>query len=183
MIAKRAATEEVVRSSIARPDPAALGAGVRPEGARSGPSEKMMRRFREPLASDRVLVAEDDPATRELFAWSFRRDGFDVVEACDGVELFEAIEAAVHVGGREGPPLSLIVSDVRMPGLSGLDVLWILRAGRWRVPVILTTAFSDVETRAEARTLGAWAVLDKPFPLEDLMLLAGKALRRNVGAR
>lgn len=143
----------------------------------------MLRRFREPITTDRVLVADDDPATRELFSWSFRRDGFDVVEVADGVELFEAIEAAVHVGGVGEPPLSLVVSDVRMPGLTGLDVLWILRAGRWQVPVILTTAFNDPQVRAEARTLGAWAILDKPFPLDDLRLLAGKALRRSDPVR
>jgi two-component system, response regulator, stage 0 sporulation protein F len=167
---------------IARLDETALEAGVRPEGA-TGPSEKMLRRFREPVARDRVLIADDDAATRELFAWSFRRDGFDVIEVGDGVELFEAIEAAVHVGGVGEPPLSLVVSDVRMPGLSGLDVLWILRAGRWQVPVILTTAFNDAQMRAEARTLGAWAILDKPFPLDDLRLLAGKALRRSGPGR
>jgi DNA-binding response OmpR family regulator len=168
---------------IVRSDPAMAERRDSSAGASSGPSDAMIRRFREPLVSDRVLVAEDDAATRDLIAWSFRRDGYDVVEACDGVQLFEAIEAAVHAGGKGPPPLSLVVSDVRMPGLTGLDVLWILRAGRWRVPVILTTAFSDAEMRAEARTLGAWAILDKPFEMEDLKLLAGKALRRSELSR
>lgn len=149
--------------------------------SRSSPAGELSERsvieqMRRPLAAPRVLVAEDDREMRRLIAATLRHDGLDVVEACDGAELFAAVEAAVHAGGRKGPPLSLIVSDVRMPGLSGLDVLRILRAGYWFVPVILITAFSDATTRREARGLEAWAVLDKPFPLEDLRTLVQQAL-------
>jgi DNA-binding NtrC family response regulator len=62
----------------------------------------------------------------------------------------------------------LIISDVRMPGVSGLDVLATLRREDWSTPVILMTAFGDLETRAEARRLGAKALFDKPFDVDDL---------------
>jgi DNA-binding response OmpR family regulator len=135
-----------------------------------------LRRFREQCSAPRVLVAEDDPAMRNLIVAALRKDGLEVVEARDGNEFFEAIEAAVHVGGRRSPPLSLVVSDVRMPGLSGLDVLCILRAGRWDVPVILISAFSSPAIRSEAHDLDAWAVLDKPFALDELRSLSRAAL-------
>lgn len=124
----------------------------------------------------RVLLAEDDDALRGLLARVLRGDGYEVVEARDGFELFEQIEAAVATGGRRNPSVSLIVSDIRMPGLSGLEVLSILRCGFWRVPVILLTAFGDEQVEAEARELGAAALMSKPFDLGDLATLARTVL-------
>jgi CheY-like chemotaxis protein len=141
------------------------------------PDIELIARLQAPATSPRVLVAEDDAEMRRLIVTALRRDGLDVVEARDGLELFAAIEAASRVPRRPAPPLSLVVTDVRMPGLSGLDGLWILRTGGWQVPVILITAFSDAATRAEAQRLDAFAVLDKPFALEDLQLCARAALR------
>ena len=62
----------------------------------------------------------------------------------------------------------IVISDVRMPGLTGLDVLAILRCANWATPVILITAFGDEATHAEGRELGAVAVFDKPFNVEQL---------------
>ena len=128
------------------------------------------------LRLPRVLLAEDSDEMRELIAGMLRESGYEVIEARDGIELFEQIEAAVARGGRRNPPISLVISDIRMPGLTGLNVLGILRCGYWRTPVILITAFGDEQTHAEARELGAAATFDKPFDLEDLR----RAVRRLV---
>jgi DNA-binding response OmpR family regulator len=87
-----------------------------------------------------------------------------VIEARDGQELLLAIERLK--AGSVRP--AMVVSDVRMPGYSGLDLLAILRCASWTLPVVLITAFGDEDTHAEARELGAIAVLDKPFDLDDL---------------
>jgi DNA-binding NtrC family response regulator len=71
--------------------------------------------------------------------------------------------------GREA--VSIIVSDIRMPGLDGLGLLTALRCASWTTPVILMTAFGSSETHEEAARLGA-VVLDKPFDLERLGALA-----------
>lgn len=124
----------------------------------------------------RVAVAEDNVEMRRLIAATLRGDGYDVVEAGDGPELISRLES---LGGEQGPPrtaVELIVSDLRMPGLSGLDVLGAIRDGNWRTPFILITAFGDEETHREAHDLGARAVLDKPFDLERLRTLVHESV-------
>lgn len=116
-------------------------------------------------ARSRVLLAEDDGPLRALIAGVLEGDGYEVVEAKDGLELLANIEAAL-VGDQR--PFFVVVADVHMPGLTGLDVLAILRCSFVAAPVILITAFGDDDTRAEAWELGASAVFDKPFELEEL---------------
>jgi CheY-like chemotaxis protein len=112
-----------------------------------------------------VLLAEDDPAFRLLIASVLEQEGYEVVEAADGLALLANIEATLR---RERADSFLIVADIRMPGLTGLDVLAILRCANWATPVILITAFGDEATHAEGQELGAAAVLDKPFNVEEL---------------
>jgi DNA-binding response OmpR family regulator len=111
-----------------------------------------------------VLLAEDDHEMRRMLADALRRDGYDVEELADGGRLLVRIARA-----HQSPPLSvsLILSDIRMPVCSGLDIVKGLREARWEVPVILMTAFGDDEVRERAAALGA-TLVDKPFALEDL---------------
>lgn len=118
-----------------------------------------------------VLLVEDDSELRRLIASVLRRDGYEVVEARDGVEGFGAIEPLVFWDATAHGP-DLIISDVRMPGWSGIDILRIARACKLAAPVILITAFGAPETHAEAHRLGAAAVFDKPFDLDDLRAAA-----------
>ena len=110
-----------------------------------------------------VLVADDDQAMRNMLGASLRRRGLEVDECRDGTELLERLENLRRGDGQPG----LVVSDLRMPDVSGLDVIhWI---GRWlpEVPVILITAFGDAQTHKRAKALGAAAVIDKPFDLAE----------------
>ncbi|MEO6951491.1 MAG: response regulator [Polyangia bacterium] len=126
----------------------------------------------------RVLVAEDDTELRRLVVGEMSNLGYDVEVAKDGFALLGRLADAEL----DLDPFALIVSDVRMPGVTGLSVLRGLRASdspRFRTtPVLLMTAFGDDATRAEARRLGA-LLLDKPFQLEELRmwsrLLTGKS--------
>jgi CheY-like chemotaxis protein len=115
----------------------------------------------------RVLLAEDDHSFRGLVASTLRDDGYEVLEARDGVELLAHVEA-ILAGRRAQDAPFVVVTDVEMPQLGGLDVLTILRCAFASTPVILITAFGDRETHAEAQELGVIAVLDKPFPLDVL---------------
>ena len=121
-----------------------------------------------------VLVAEDDPDMRRLVAAVLRGAGHRVVEATDGMQILDRIESTIWSAR---PHLfDVIVTDVHMPGLSGLDVLAALRCTRWTTPVILITAFGDEETRSEARALGAIDILDKPFNPDNLKIAVVRAL-------
>lgn len=123
----------------------------------------------------RVLLAEDDSAMREMLATVLAADGYEVIEARDGDELISRLhDLATMPHGRD--TLAVVISDVRMPKLDGLDVLTALRCASWRTPVILITAFGDEGLHREARALGATELLDKPFSLDRLLSL----LRRIV---
>jgi CheY-like chemotaxis protein len=123
----------------------------------------------------RVLLAEDDIEMRMLIQDVLSRDGWEVVEARNGTELLSLIAGQVYRTLRRAPAIDLIISDVRMPGLSGLDVLAAIRRADWAVPVILITAFGERIVHLEAKRLGAVAVLDKPFALDRLRAVAASA--------
>jgi two-component system response regulator (stage 0 sporulation protein F) len=106
----------------------------------------------------RVLVAEDDAEMRRLVVEALRLDGYDVREVTDGGQL---------LGAASQSDVDLIVSDVRMPAFTGIQILEALRAAGSVVPVILMTAFGDDETHARTKALGA-ILFDKPFTLGDL---------------
>jgi CheY-like chemotaxis protein len=125
-------------------------------------------------ASRRVVIAEDDPEMRRILVEVFRDDGYDVLEAEDGVRLLIELKAEL---GRAEAPLDLIVSDIRMPVYGGLDVLNELRRARRPTPVLLITGFGDDEVRAAAEALGA-TLLEKPFAVDELRTVASKLSRR-----
>ncbi|KYF69118.1 two-component response regulator [Sorangium cellulosum] len=123
----------------------------------------------------RVLLAEDDRELRLLLATALRRDGYEVLEARDGNHLLEIMGESLLSSG--GAPLDIVVSDIRMPGKSGLELLAGLRRDDWSTPVVLITAFGDPETHAEAYGLGADAVLDKPLDVDDLRVVVQALVR------
>jgi DNA-binding response OmpR family regulator len=123
--------------------------------------------------SPRVLLAEDDAAMRALLARTLRRAAFDVVEASSGHEALAWLARSL-IGK---PPIDLILSDVRMPGYDGLNLLASLRQACTPIPVILITAFGSPAAHAAAARLGAFAMVDKPFDVDDLMILVRAAMR------
>lgn len=106
-----------------------------------------------------VLVVDDDPSQRQLFAESVRQLGFAVLEAGSG-------EEAVAIVSRRSPDLVLL--DVRLPGISGLEVLPRMREVRPDLPVLLITAYADVRDAVAGLKSGACDYLTKPVDLEEL---------------
>jgi CheY-like chemotaxis protein len=115
----------------------------------------------------RVLLAEDDEEIRAALAKALRHDGMEVIEARNGKELKDFIDHGWLRDGRTQMP-DLIVTDLYMPEMSGLEVLASVRQRNGATPVILITAYGDEATRTEARRLGVTAFFDKPFELADL---------------
>jgi CheY-like chemotaxis protein len=127
----------------------------------------MSTHFNDLSPSLRVLVAEDDNELRALVASAVRADGHEVVEARDGREL------AAHMGpGPHGAQAyDLVITDVLMPGANGISVLSHLASDPEPPHIVVITAFGEPEVHAWARSIGAVAVFDKPFNLDDLRTL------------
>ncbi|HWB75501.1 MAG TPA: response regulator [Nannocystaceae bacterium] len=124
----------------------------------------------------RVLLAEDDAELRGLLASVLRKQGFEVIEVEDGRRLLGHLARCVPYGPHQSP--DVIVSDVRMPGSSGLAILRGLAASTSRVPMVLMTAFPEEEMRARALGHGAVALLDKPLDLEELLRVVARSIFR-----
>ena len=113
-----------------------------------------------------ILVVDDEPDVEVLFRQQFRRDlrsGRFHMEFAPSAPV--AIERAAEVGE---PSLILILSDINMPGMSGLEMLPEVRARSPDVPVIMITAYGDVETKKKAIERGAEGLLIKPINFAQL---------------
>jgi CheY-like chemotaxis protein len=127
-----------------------------------------------------VVVADDDADARELLSSALVADGYAVVEARDGYELLGLLAASVtrapgHVR------FDAIVTDVMMPGFSGLDVLTAVQRHLDGIPVVVVTAFGDARVVRIAEALGSIAVVSKPFDLDDLRTTLANAIARPKG--
>lgn len=126
-----------------------------------------------------ILLVEDDEDMREMLAADMRREGYRVVEAADGDDAVDWLGVGILDGDPERLP-ALIVSDICLPYVSGLDILEGARLSPWRLPVILITGFGDADTHERARDLGAECVLDKPFSMQTLRAAVRSALQHRL---
>jgi CheY-like chemotaxis protein len=110
-----------------------------------------------------IVLAEDSPDLRALLALALESIGYRVVPAETGAQLVATVRGLVV----DGAPLRLIITDVHMPALGGIEAARALRAAGNATPLLLMTAFSDAWTRAQARALHAH-LIDKPFSLGAL---------------
>jgi DNA-binding response OmpR family regulator len=129
--------------------------------------------------SPRILLAEDDADFRALLAVAFRARGYEVTECIDGTDLVSKLGTYVLFG----PPASfdLVVSDIRMPGATALEILDAMRGCEGVPPVILITAFPSADTHAAALKLGVASVFEKPFAIDDLIATAKSLLGGRSG--
>lgn len=108
-----------------------------------------------------ILVVDDEPDVEELFRQQFRRDlragRFTMEFAQSAAAALKCIDDAL------GASLILILSDINMPGMSGLELLPMAKAARPGVPIIMITAYGDADTKRKALDGGADALLTKPI--------------------
>jgi CheY-like chemotaxis protein len=113
-----------------------------------------------------ILVVDDEPDVEVLFRQQFRRDlrtgRFTMEFAESGAAALQRIDDAAEVS------LILILSDINMPGMSGLELLPRAKAARPDVPIIMITAYGDAETKRKALEGGAEALLTKPIDFATL---------------
>jgi len=113
-----------------------------------------------------VLVVDDEPDVELLFRQHFRRD---LRAGRFTMEFAQSAPAALQrITDATGVPLILILSDINMPGMSGLELLPKAKALRPDVPIIMITAYGDADTKRKALENGAEALLTKPIDFEML---------------
>ena len=113
-----------------------------------------------------ILVVDDEPDVELLFRQQFRHDLHD---GRFTMEFAQSAPAALQrITDAAGASIILILSDINMPGMSGLELLPKARAARPDVPIIMITAYGDVETKRKALEKGAEALLTKPIDFVTL---------------
>ena len=123
-----------------------------------------------------ILVVDDEPDVELLFRQRFRQD---VRAGRFSMEFAQsAVSALQGITDIRGAPLILILSDINMPGMSGLDLLPRAKAVRPDLPVIMVTAYGDAETRRRALAGGAEGVLPKPIDFAALRAEVERRLER-----
>jgi len=120
------------------------------------------------MSQKRIYVVDDDPKIGELFAKVLGRDGY----ATKGFTSAEPLLAAVD----DGKAPDLVLTDLMMPDVSGMELIEALRQRGLTIPVIVMTAHSSVQTAVDAMRLGAFHYLQKPVNLEEMRALLTKAL-------
>src|ERR1041385_9260733 len=114
----------------------------------------------------RILIVDDDPAQRSLLDSFLKSQGFETVPVASGEEALQAL--------RRGE-FKMMISDVRMPGISGLETLRQARQEHTVLPVLLVTAYADIREAVGAMRDGAVNYLAKPIDLDELLATVRKA--------
>ncbi|MDB4994448.1 MAG: response regulator [Myxococcaceae bacterium] len=116
----------------------------------------------------RVLIVDDEASMRVTLAANLELEGFEVVEAKNGMEALALLEKE---------PFDLLLSDIRMPGISGVDLFRAAKKLRPSLPVLLMTAFAVEGLIEEAIQEGVYTILPKPFDLEHVVAALTRAQR------
>ena len=120
--------------------------------------------------SARILVVDDDPDIREVIKDRLQSLGYDVSTASDGVECIALLSKQVP---------DLILLDIEMPNMNGLDALGEIRRREIDVPVLMITAYGTVERAVQAMKAGAYDFIPKPFEPDHLLMTVQRALERD----
>lgn len=118
--------------------------------------------------TNRILVVDDDESVRKMLSVVLGKEGFDVICAGNGLLALEAFQASAP---------DVVIMDIRMPEMDGLQALEQIRRMRKSALVILMTAYAAVDTAVQAMKLGAFDYVIKPFDIEEVLLLVGRALQ------
>src|ERR1041384_7061615 len=118
----------------------------------------------------RILIADDQEMMRDSLAATLAREGHEVVAANDGPLAVSKLSSA---------KFDLLISDLKMPKMTGLELLAEAKKLRPEMPVVLMTAFATVQTAVEAMKMGAYDYIQKPFDGEEIKLLVERTLEHN----
>ncbi len=119
----------------------------------------------------RILIVDDEEVLRDVLDAVLRREGFEIVMAATG-------EHALAILDDDDDNIDLVILDIMLPGISGIDTLRALRIANPYLPVIVITAYSSIDGAIEAMKHGAFHYIPKPFKNEEVVLTVNKALEQ-----
>ncbi len=114
-----------------------------------------------------ILLVDDDQEFRKAMKKMFEKSGYDVTVAADGQEGLDALSKKTF---------DLIISDLRMPNLNGMELMEELRRRKINLPVIFITAYGEVESYMDLMNLGAFEYINKPVKGQEILGVVRKAL-------
>ena len=116
-----------------------------------------------------ILTADDSASMRQMVSFTIQNAGYEVIEAVDGLDALQKIE---------GKSIDMVVTDLNMPNLDGIELIKKLRAhpDHKFVPIVLLTTESQAEKKQEGRQAGATGWIVKPFKPEQLVSVIKKVL-------
>ena len=132
------------------------------------------RRANDDSMSARVLIADDEASLRKVLSSALKREGYETVAVKNGDEALEVLEASVQPD--TGEPFSLVISDVRMPGLDGMTLLSRIKRRFKDLPVVMLTAHGTVDLAVQALKQGAFDFITKPYERDELLAVVRKAI-------
>jgi DNA-binding NtrC family response regulator len=121
------------------------------------------------MATGRILIVEDRDALRRLVELALKQEGYEVTAAADAT-------TAVGLLTRRGKAFDFVLTDLKLPDASGLEVVAASRAAEPPVPVVVLTGYGTVQTAVEAMKRGAYDFLEKPLEIDDLTRLVAQAI-------
>lgn len=117
----------------------------------------------------RILIADDDEIAREVVCTILSKEGYDVLCAKDGIEAIRLISIE---------EINLVITDLRMPGADGVEVLKYAVKNNPDIFVVILTAYGTLDTALEAIKEGAYDYLTKPFKIQEIIFLAERAFKK-----
>lgn len=121
------------------------------------------------MAAERILIVDDEEGMRRLLARLLQKEGYEVLTAASGPEALRLLR---------GDAFDLVVTDIQMPEMNGLQLLDEIHAYDPSLPVIVITAYGTVENAVQALRAGAYDYITKPFENDEIRLTIAKALER-----
>ncbi|HAM52152.1 MAG TPA: hypothetical protein DCP92_16225 [Nitrospiraceae bacterium] len=119
----------------------------------------------------KILVVDDDEIARDVISSLLSREGYPIVSAKDGIDAIRLLRME-HI--------NLVITDLRMPGADGIEVLKHAVSSSPDTAVVILTAYGTLDTTLETIKQGAYDYLTKPFKVEEIIFLADKAFKRAV---
>jgi two-component system response regulator PilR (NtrC family) len=124
------------------------------------------------MANPKILVVDDEESIREFFEIMLKREGYEVMTAQNGRVALDLLKTK---------NADLIISDIQMPEMSGMELLAKVKEIDIDLPVIMVTAFGSTDTAVEAMKLGAFDYIQKPFKIDEVKIVIAEALeKRNL---